>query len=99
MQVGGFEIPIDLDADDATFEKAFASLPAIAEVAAKLEQDGPFACSWRQNRLPYHEFLRSFERELTNCEAMESAFHSGWHILFGCHRKIERKAISVRQGC
>ncbi len=35
MQVGGFEIPIDLDADDATFEKAFASLPAIAEVAAK----------------------------------------------------------------
>ncbi|MFN9915302.1 MAG: sugar phosphate isomerase/epimerase, partial [Pirellulaceae bacterium] len=35
MQIGGFEVPVDLDADDTAFAKALASLPSIAEVASR----------------------------------------------------------------
>ncbi len=36
MKVSGFEIPIDLDTDDVSFEKSMLQIPQIAEVAGKV---------------------------------------------------------------
>jgi sugar phosphate isomerase/epimerase len=73
MQVGGFEIPIDLDADDASFDKAFASLPAIAEVAAKAgAKTGHLRVPAATNRLPYHEYFEVVRKRIDKiAEAMQ----------------------------
>ena len=36
LKVSGFDVPVDLDTDDDSFEKALAALPATVEVAGKL---------------------------------------------------------------
>lgn len=58
MTVGGFEIPVDLDADDVAFAKALASLVVAAEIASKAgAKAGNIGIPSATNRLPYHEFF------------------------------------------
>jgi sugar phosphate isomerase/epimerase len=58
MQIGGFEIPVDLDSDDASFAKALTELKTIAEVAGKVNAlTGNLRIPAATNRLPYHEFF------------------------------------------
>jgi sugar phosphate isomerase/epimerase len=58
MQIGGFEVPVDLDADDTAFAKTLASLPSIAEVASRAgASTGNLRIPAATNRLPYHEFF------------------------------------------
>jgi len=58
MMIGGFEIPVDLDADDVAFAKALAELTAGAEIAAKAGATaGNMRIPAATDRLPYHEFF------------------------------------------
>lgn len=58
MMIGGFEIPIDLDADEVAFAKSLTELVVSAEIAAKA---GAIAGNLRipaaTDRLPYHEYF------------------------------------------
>ena len=58
MLVSGFETPIDLDSDDATFEKTLAQLPATIEIAGKVNARAGFLrLPAATDRLPFHEYF------------------------------------------
>jgi sugar phosphate isomerase/epimerase len=58
IKVGGFEIPVDLDSDDASFAKALQALPTTAETAAKVgATTGHLRIPAATNRLPYPEYF------------------------------------------
>lgn len=58
MLVSGFETPIDLDSDDATFEKTLAQLPATLEIAGKVNARAGFLrLPAATDRLPFHEYF------------------------------------------
>ena len=58
MMVSGFETPIDLDSDDATFEKTLAQLPATIEIAGKVNARAGFLrLPSATDRLPFHEYF------------------------------------------
>lgn len=58
MMVSGFETPIDLDSDDATFEKTLAQLPATIEIAGKVNARAGFLrLPAATDRLPFHEYF------------------------------------------
>ena len=58
MLVSGFETPIDLDSDDATFEKTLALLPATIEIAGKVNARAGFLrLPAATDRLPFHEYF------------------------------------------
>ncbi len=58
MNVSGFDIPIDLDADEASFEKALAELPATIEIAGKVgARAGFLRLPAATDRLPFHEYF------------------------------------------
>lgn len=58
MMVSGFETPIDLDSDDATFEKTLTQLPATIEIAGKVNARAGFLrLPAATDRLPFHEYF------------------------------------------
>ena len=58
MQVSGFDVPIDLDSDDASFEKALAQLPTSIEIAGKVgARAGFLRLPAATDRLPFHEYF------------------------------------------
>ncbi len=58
MQVSGFDVPIDLDSDDASFEKALAQLPTSIEIAGKVGAAAGFLrLPAATDRLPFHEYF------------------------------------------
>ena len=58
MLVSGFETPIDLDSDEATFEKTLAQLPATIEIAGKVNARAGFLrLPAATDRLPFHEYF------------------------------------------
>lgn len=58
MKVSGFETPIDLDSDDAAFEKTLATLPATIEIAGKAgARAGFLRLPAATDRLPFHEYF------------------------------------------
>lgn len=58
MLVSGFETPIDLDSDEATFEKTLAQLPAAIEIAGKVNARAGFLrLPAATDRLPFHEYF------------------------------------------
>ncbi len=58
MLVSGFETPIDLDSDEATFEKTLAQLSATIEIAGKVNARAGFLrLPAATDRLPFHEYF------------------------------------------
>jgi sugar phosphate isomerase/epimerase len=58
MYVSGFDVPIDLDADDASFEKTLAALPTTIEIAGKVgARAGFLRLPAATDRLPFHEYF------------------------------------------
>ncbi len=58
MLVSGFETPIDLDTDDANFEKTLTQLPATIEIAGKVNARAGFLrLPAATDRLPFHEYF------------------------------------------
>ncbi len=58
MKVGGFDLEIDLDTDDAVFEKSLTSLPAAIEIAGKLQARAGFLpLPAATNRMAFPEFF------------------------------------------
>ncbi len=58
LHVGGFEVPINLDSDEDAFEKEFAELPKIAEIASRCATNAVVLNIPRQtDRLPYPEYF------------------------------------------
>lgn len=58
MQVSGFDVPIDLDTDDASFEKSLALLHGTIEIAGKVgARAGFLRLPAATDRLPFHEYF------------------------------------------
>jgi hypothetical protein len=58
MCVSGFNLAIDLDSDDAIFDKALASLPATVEIAGRLQaRAGYLPLPAATNRMAFPEFF------------------------------------------
>lgn len=58
LQLGGFEIPMDLDADDASYAEALGKLPAASEIAGRVNATlGVLTIPRATNRLPYPEYF------------------------------------------
>jgi sugar phosphate isomerase/epimerase len=65
MQIGSFEITVDLDADDAAFAKALASFVVAAEIAGKAGATiGNLRVPAATDRLPYHEFFEVVRKRI-----------------------------------
>lgn len=58
LRVGGFDVPLDLDSDDATFAKELEGLNKVAEVAGKANAEVAILNVPSQtDRLPYPEYF------------------------------------------
>ncbi len=65
MMVGGFNVPVDLDADDVSFAKALAAFAAGAQIAAKAgAKAGNLRIPAATDRLPYHEFFEIVRKRI-----------------------------------
>ncbi len=71
LKLSGFEAPIDLDADDATFATQLAGLAVAAEVAKRV---GAVAALLRvppaTDRLPFHEFFAVITKRIDQIAAV-----------------------------
>ncbi len=71
MKIGSFEIPVDLDADDATFAKVIAGFPASAEIAGKAGAlTGNLRLPAATDRLPYHEYFEVIRKRVDQIAEM-----------------------------
>lgn len=66
IKIAGFELEIDLDADDDAFKNRLGALHPVAELAGKLKAD----CAYvivppATDRLPYHEYFDTQRDRLT----------------------------------
>ncbi len=92
MQVGGFEIPVDLDADDAAFAKALSGLPVVAEIAGKAgAKTGNLRIPAATNRLPYHEYFEIIHKRIDQVAEIMKAHSIQVGIFFSA-------AIENREG-
>ncbi|MEM7475055.1 MAG: sugar phosphate isomerase/epimerase [Planctomycetota bacterium] len=58
LKVGSFQIPVNLDTDDAAFAKEIEELQKVAEVAGRIEaRVGVISIPSQTDRLPYHEYF------------------------------------------
>lgn len=75
IKISGFELPIDLDADEESFGKSMANLQDVIEVAAKVKAVlGSLRVPAATDRLPYHEYFEVQRRRVASIgEAMEKA--------------------------
>ncbi len=63
--VSGFEVPVDLDADDEAFAKSVAGLTDILDVASKVKATvGSLRLPAATDRLPYHEFFEVLRKRV-----------------------------------
>lgn len=63
--VSGFDVPVDLDADDDTFATQLAQLHPASEIAGKLEaRVASMVVPAATNRLPYHEYFEAVTKRL-----------------------------------
>jgi sugar phosphate isomerase/epimerase len=65
MAVSGFEINVDLDSDDADFEKSLLPLPTTVEIAGKLQTRAGFLpLPAATNRKPFPEFFEMMNQRV-----------------------------------
>jgi sugar phosphate isomerase/epimerase len=65
MLVSGFETPIDLDSDEASFEKTLAQLPATIEIAGKVNARAGFLrLPAATDRLPFPEYFEVLKKRV-----------------------------------
>ena len=65
LKIGGFDLPIDLDADDETFSKSLAALNGVAEIAARTDATTAVAnIPNGTDRLPYPEYFDVIRRRV-----------------------------------
>lgn len=63
--VSGFDVPVNLDADDDAFTAQLAQLHPAAEVAGKLDAKvGSIVVPAATDRLPYHEYFEAITKRL-----------------------------------
>lgn len=92
MKIGSFEIPIDLDSDDATFAKVIAGLPTGAEIAGKAGAlTGNLRLPAATDRLPYHEYFEVIRKRVDQVAEICNAHGIRVGIYFSA-------AIENRQG-
>jgi len=71
LKVGGFDVPVDLDADDASFETALAALPETIEVAGKLGAYAGFlALPAATDRLAFPEYFEILRKRVERIAAL-----------------------------
>ena len=71
LKVGGFDVPVDLDTDDASFETALAALPATVEVAGKLGAYAGFlALPAATDRLAFPEYFEILRKRVERIAAL-----------------------------
>lgn len=71
LKVSGFEVPADLDTDDASFEKMLASLPATVEVAGKLGAHAGFLkLPAATDRLAFPEYFEILRKRVERIAAI-----------------------------
>ncbi len=71
MHVSGFETPIDLDTDDASFAKSLASLHATIEIAGKVgARAGFLRLPAATDRLPFHEYFEVLRKRVEQIAAI-----------------------------
>jgi sugar phosphate isomerase/epimerase len=65
MCVSGFDLAIDLDSDDATFEKGLATLPSMIEIAGKLKtRAASLALPAATDRMSFPEFFEVISKRI-----------------------------------
>lgn len=65
MCVSGFDLEIDLDSDDAIFDKALASIPSMIEIAGKLQTRAGFLpLPAATNRMSFPEFFEVISKRV-----------------------------------
>lgn len=71
MHVSGFETPIDLDTDDASFAKSLSSLHATIEIAGKVgARAGFLRLPAATDRLPFHEYFEVLRKRVEQIAAI-----------------------------
>lgn len=71
MKVSGFDVPVDLDTDDASFEKTLAALPATVEVAGKLGAYAGFLkLPAATDRLAFPEYFEILRKRVERIAAL-----------------------------
>ncbi|GIW97501.1 MAG: xylose isomerase [Pirellulaceae bacterium] len=65
LKIGGFRIPVDLDADEDAFTAAVARLNPMAEIAGRLGvKYGYITLPNQTDRLPYHEYFEAIRQRI-----------------------------------
>jgi hypothetical protein len=65
LQVGGFEAPLDLDADDTAYASQLAKLNAVAEIARRSEAAAAILnVPYETDRLPYPEYFEVIRKRV-----------------------------------
>ena len=71
LKVGGFEAPIDLDADDEAYQVKLAALNGVAEIAARIEAGiALLSVPAGTNRLPYPEYFEVVRKRIDEISAV-----------------------------
>jgi len=94
MNVSGFDVPLNLDSDDATFEKALLTLPTVAEVTGKLSARAGFlALPAATDRLAFPEY---FEVMVKRVERIAEIFEQN-QLLLGLSFSTANESREGRQ--
>lgn len=71
LKIGGFEAPIDLDADEDTYATRRAQLNAVAEIASRIEaRIAIVTVPAGTDRLPYHEYFDVIRKRIDEVAAI-----------------------------
>lgn len=71
LKIGGFQVPIDLDADDDNFAKDFEALEKVAEIAGRAEAKvAVLDIPSQTDRLPYPEFFEVIRKRINDVAAV-----------------------------
>ncbi len=101
--VSGFEVPIDLDADDESFAKALAELPEAMEVASKVGATcGSLRLPAATDRLPYHEYFEVLRKRVAQIGDVMAASQIRLGLYFSAAKEFrtdkEFKFVSDAEG-
>jgi sugar phosphate isomerase/epimerase len=94
MHVSGFETPIDLDTDDASFAKSLGSLHATIEIAGKVgARAGFLRLPASTDRLPFHEYFEVLRKRV---EQIAAIFEKN-NVLLGLYFSTSQESRESRQ--
>ena len=94
MHVSGFETPIDLDTDDASFAKSLGSLHATIEIAGKVgARAGFLRLPAATDRLPFHEYFEVLRKRV---EQIAAIFEKNG-VLLGLYFSTAQESRESRQ--